>query len=69
MKATLEFDLNDPDEKLDHKRAVTATEAYIALLRIRDRLPGIDDECNCQFDLQAFHEILDDLSINLNDLP
>jgi len=31
MKAKLEFDLNDYSDKLAHKRAVSSTDAYIAL--------------------------------------
>ena len=31
MKATLEFDLDDPQDRLSHKRAVSGTDAYIAL--------------------------------------
>ena len=30
-KATLEFDLNDPDDAMSHKRAVHATDAYLSL--------------------------------------
>jgi hypothetical protein len=33
-KAILEFDLNDFDDKLEHKRAVNATNAYLALFNI-----------------------------------
>lgn len=38
MKATLEFDLSDHDDKLAHKRAVESTSAYIALFEIREYL-------------------------------
>jgi hypothetical protein len=31
MKAILEFDLEDPYDKLSHRRAVNATNAYIAM--------------------------------------
>jgi len=71
MKAILEYDLDNPDERLAHKRAVSATDAYIALLRIREAIPtdDYDEDCKHQFSVDQFHEILDDLSINMNDLP
>lgn len=31
MKATLEFDLNDPDERREHSMAVNGRNAYMAL--------------------------------------
>jgi len=31
MKAKLEFDLDDPSDRLAHKRAVSATDVYIAI--------------------------------------
>ena len=31
MKATLEFDLDDPFDRLSHRRSVNATNAYIAM--------------------------------------
>jgi hypothetical protein len=31
MKATLEFNLNDHEDKLEHKRAINATSAYLVL--------------------------------------
>ena len=44
-KATLEFDLNDYSDKLEHKRAIAATDAFIALHDIdnmlRERLPNL----------------------------
>ena len=38
MKATLEFDLDDYSERKAHKRAVSATDAYIALHEIIQQL-------------------------------
>lgn len=38
MKAMLEFDLSDIDEKLEHIRATKGTDAYIALHHITDLL-------------------------------
>lgn len=38
MKATLEFDLDDPSDKKAHKRCVDATNVYIALHEIDNKL-------------------------------
>lgn len=38
MKATLTFDLDDHDDKLAHKRAISATDAYITLHEIDNML-------------------------------
>lgn len=38
MKAKLEFDLDDPSERLEHERCIKATKAYIALHEIGERL-------------------------------
>lgn len=38
MKAILEFDLSDIDEKLEHIRAIKGTDAYIALHHITNLL-------------------------------
>lgn len=34
MKATLEFNLDDPSEELAHKRAINGTKAYIAMFEV-----------------------------------
>jgi hypothetical protein len=41
MKAKIEFDLDDPSDKLAHKRCTNATEAYIALHQIENELRSI----------------------------
>ena len=38
MKAQLEFDLDDQNDRLAHKRCVSSTEAYIALFEIDNLL-------------------------------
>jgi len=37
-KATLKFNLNDPDDRSEHKRAVNATNVYIALNEIANEV-------------------------------
>lgn len=70
MKGILEFDLEDNDDRFAHKRAVSATDAYLALLCIRESLPQYegDDPGECKLTLDLFNEILYRYSINMNDL-
>jgi len=37
MKATLEFDLNDPDDIMAHKRAVASTDLALCLVDIKEQ--------------------------------
>ena len=41
MKAILEFDLDDFEDRNSHKRAINATNAYLALYKIDDMLRRI----------------------------
>jgi hypothetical protein len=38
MKATLEFDLDDYEDEMKHKRAVNSTNAYIVLSQIANEI-------------------------------
>jgi len=38
MKGKLEFDLDEPSDRLAHKRCVSATDAYIALHEIANKV-------------------------------
>jgi len=38
MKAVLKFDLDEPGDRLAHKRATNATDAYITLYKIGEEL-------------------------------
>lgn len=38
MKAILEFNMDDPSDRLEHKRAIAATDAYIALTEIANQV-------------------------------
>ena len=77
MKALLSFNLDDPHEKLAHKRAINATNAYIAIMDImndvfrkRIKYGELDfDSENLLVEMQAEAcAILEDNSINPNDL-
>lgn len=77
MKGILEFDLNDFDETLAHKRAVSATNAYLVLLGVDDFLRNkmkyneLTEEVDAAF--QEARDVLSALKnehgINMNDLP
>jgi hypothetical protein len=50
MKAILEFDMNDPNDKVQYLRALEAQEYYIVLrallLKIRHEANGLDENGN-----------------------
>lgn len=81
MKAILEFDLDETHDIYAHKRAVSATDAYLALYTIQERLfkARKHEELNgirmSRGNLKLLHEVLttiDDVmvgyNINLDDL-
>jgi len=78
MKATLEFDLNAEFEDLAHKRALNATNAYIALHSVEElfrsllkyQIDNLSTETVTVVDqlAQDFYKILDRYDIDLNDL-
>ena len=41
MKATLKFNLNDPEDRMEHLRAVKSTDLCLVLLDIDNHLRGI----------------------------
>ena len=75
MKATLEYDLTDYSEKLMHRKAVNAENAYMALSDIQDMLmkaresyDSYDPTSTEMEDLTAeFSEILYKYHINLDE--
>lgn len=62
MKATLEFDLNDFHDKLAHKRCISATDAYLCLLAVRE------DLLVAEYKIVGFNQILEKYNIDLEDL-
>lgn len=70
MKATLTFDLSDPDDAARHRRCTQADRAYDALWTYDEWLRGKIKYDNCE-DLQTardkLHETLDDCGITLDD--
>jgi len=62
MKAILEFDLNDFHDKLAHKRCINATNAYLCLFDIREKL------LETEYKAIMFNEILNKYGVDLYDL-
>ena len=82
MKATIEFDLNDEDDRKAHLRCVKATDAYLAIhdiqnefKLIQNQLEVITDEVEWNHKLSLlesikdrFYEIIEEHGINTDDL-
>lgn len=73
MKAILEFDLDDPMDRYSHRRAIKATEAYIAINAIGEKLRQLDkysdsEVVNISELRKGYWEILEEYGINLDDL-
>jgi len=84
-KATLEFDLNDYDERLAHKRAVHADEVYLVVLKTENILkeiaefieekPGLSKKPKREIEdfidkkISEFNVIMDSYNVSLDDLP
>jgi hypothetical protein len=76
MKATLSFDLNDPDDRMAHLRCVKATDMASALLDITQIIIEIDnDDQVTEAELAGaikMHDkvmaVLDDHGIDINQL-
>ena len=77
-KATLEYDLSDPDDVMEHKRAVKSLDMAMALWDIVHNtkkclewsMEGkeIDKYDALELVYQKIHEILDDHNINTDEL-
>lgn len=76
MRAILEFDFEDYHDKMAHKRAISATDVYIALREYSEIIRRIekyenlnDDQMQILTDLKnSFYQVLEDNEINLEDL-
>ena len=73
MKATLEFDLNEPDDIKSHLRCVKALDMALALWHIRmmrKDLEHLEDvnELTTENVMSKIFEILDDHSLNTDEL-
>jgi hypothetical protein len=70
-KATLEFDLADHDDRLAHIRAAKATEAYIVLFEVSERLREVCDRDEPYTATQALGLLLDTMDnygVSLDDI-
>jgi len=76
MKATLSFNLDEPDDRSAHKRAVSATDLYIAIhefdnyLRARLKYEELTEEVAdaLQKARDSLHNELGDRGVSLGDL-
>jgi hypothetical protein len=83
MKAILEFDLNDPDDRISHLRCVKSLEMALALWEIRmnlrkysERTAEAKEFTNEESDvfngieivLERIHEIFEENNINVEEL-
>ena len=81
MKATLSYNLNDPDDRMAHMRAVKSLDMASALFeitrnlkrQIENRFENIDNSNNDVFDgiqevFEGIYEILQDNSIDIDEL-
>jgi hypothetical protein len=77
MKAKLEFDLDNPDDKIAHMRCVKATDMALMLWdikqKIRSKLKYSDDLSEDELHQwevmqDEFYSIADDYGINLDEL-
>ena len=75
MKATLQFDLDNPDDKIEHMRCVKATDIALMLWDIKENIRSklkysedlSEDELH-QWEVMQdiFYSIADDYGINLD---
>ena len=81
MKATLSYNLNDPDDRMDHLRAVKSMDMASALFditrnlrkKIQNRYEDIDNTHNDVFDgidavFDEIYDILEDNNIDIDEL-
>ena len=81
MKATLSYNLNDPDDRMAHMRAVKSLDMASALFeitrnlkrRIENRFENVDNTNNDVFDgihevFDGIYEILEDNNIDIDEL-
>lgn len=66
MKAILEFDLDDFDDRAQHEMAIKGKDTYMALTKIKEFL--WDTEASSR-DHESFNDILYGYGINLDVLP
>lgn len=73
MKATIEFDLNEPDDIKSHLRCVKALDMALALWHIRMMRKDLEhmedvNELTTENVISKIFEILDDHTLNTDEL-
>jgi hypothetical protein len=73
MKATLSFNLDEHFDRCAHARAVNSTEAYLALLSLKDFIREHTKHGPSTIDAESlsnkFFEIIEAYGINFDHLP
>jgi hypothetical protein len=73
-KATIKYDLNDPDDSMDFSRAVKATDMALALwdiqLNLKREFEGTVEHDNATLEavFDRIYSILDEYNINADEL-
>ena len=67
MKATLEFDLNNPEEKKEHFRCVKSLDMACALFEIQMNLRKRSGE-NVDIVFDEINKIMDENNLNIEEL-
>ena len=69
MKATFEFDLNEPDERLDHYRHTKSEDMALCLFSIQQHLRNADKyEWNVERLTTEIRNELEEYGINIDEL-
>jgi hypothetical protein len=68
MKANLEFDLNDPDDKQAHLRCVKALDMALALSTLREQFRQLEKERRGPIDQKHFYEVLHEYGLTMEEL-
>jgi hypothetical protein len=68
MKAILKFNLDDPEDKQAHLRAIKSLDLVLALLSIKERFRSINKYNEGTFNQKEFFEVLESYGIQLDEL-
>ena len=62
MKATLEFDLDERFDKEAHTRAVKATEAYLVIFHMHEKLVRLFNDSDNSVEISIANKLLTELN-------
>lgn len=73
-KAILEFDLEDPEDRQSHIRAINSTNVYLVLSKmdgwLREKVKYVDQDKHPSLEevREYLHEVLNEYRVSLEDL-